>query len=69
VGRHGEEVEQGSFSNRPCPVCRALDQAREEYDEAMRLAEAKYQRAVANSTMVTHYVSFPSQTMSQEANI
>jgi hypothetical protein len=57
IGRHGEAVEQGSFSNRPCPVCRTLEEARGEYDEAIRLAEARYQRAVANSTMVTHYVS------------
>jgi len=57
VGRNGETVEQGSFSNRPCPVCRTLEDAQEEYEEALRVAEMRYQRAIAYSTMITHYVS------------
>jgi hypothetical protein len=56
IGKNGEEVEQGSFTNRPCPVCRRLEEARDEYDEAIRLAEARYQRAMANATTITHYV-------------
>ncbi len=58
VGKNGEVVEQGSFSNRPCPVCRTLEAAQEEYEDAIRLAEARYQRAIENSTMITHYVSY-----------
>jgi len=58
VGKNGEVVEQGSFSNRPCPVCRTLEAAQKEYEEALRLAYARYQRAIATSTMITHYVSY-----------
>jgi hypothetical protein len=63
IGKHGEVIEEGSFSNRPCPVCKTLEKAREEYEEAIRLAEAKYQRAVANSTMIKHYVSLRSPSI------
>ena len=62
VGRNGEAIEQGSLSNRSCPVCRTLDQARGDYDETVRLAEARYQKAVGSSTMITHYVSFQDLT-------
>jgi hypothetical protein len=34
-----------------------LEDAQEEYEEALRVAEMRYQRAIAYSTMITHYVS------------
>lgn len=68
MGKNGEAIEEGSYSNRPCPVCRTLEQAKEEFEEAERRAESKYNEALAlakkkldkdieGSTLVINYVS------------
>lgn len=47
MGKSGEAIEEGSITNRPCPVCRTLDRAREEFEEAERRAESRYNEALA----------------------